>query len=196
MPQRLSNWLVEYWSAKMFDWSTTRYFPLPMDHAGYIRINLKGREPQGIVEGGQEFESVCQELEAAFYSFRDIDTHEPIVEKVHRVDDFAAAADPFREHLPDLIVTWRGSAIDSKGIYSEEYGKLRWDDEGKLPSGRSGNHCGRGWFVAAGDKIPAATLEESYHAVDLVPTVFKWLGANAVGDFQGSPIPALTDLIR
>ena len=176
MPQHLANRLVEYWSAKMFDWRTTRYFPLPMDHAGYIRINLKGRESQGIVQGHQEFESLCQELKEAFRSFRDIDTGEPIVENVYTVYDLAPLDAPFRQNLPDLIVTWRGSAIDSKGIYSEKYGKISLDNNGKLPSGRSGNHCDRGWFIAAGNGIPKATLEESYHAADLVlvlPKIFK-----------------------
>jgi predicted AlkP superfamily phosphohydrolase/phosphomutase len=191
LPQRLSNRLVEYWSSKMFDWRTTRYFPLPMDHAGYIRINLKGREPQGIVQPDQEFESVCQELEEAFLSFRDIDTDEPIVEKIYRAGDFSPPDAPYHENLPDLVATWRGSAIHSKGIYSEKYGEIRWDGDGKLPSGRSGNHRSRGWFIAAGNGIPYATLEESHHAVDLVPSVFNWLGAGASEDFQGRPIPAL-----
>jgi len=191
MPQRLANRLVEHWSAKMFDWSTTRYFPLPMDHAGYIRINLKGREPQGIVQNHQEFESVCQELEEAFQSFRDIETGEPIVEKIYRVDDLAPPEAPYRENLPDLIVTWSGSAIHSKGIHSEKYGEIRLDSAGKLPSGRSGNHCSRGWFLAAGDGIPYATIEKSHHAVDLVPTVFRWLDASPAEDFQGRPIGAL-----
>jgi predicted AlkP superfamily phosphohydrolase/phosphomutase len=191
IPQHLANRLVEYWSAKMFDWRTTRYFPLPMDHAGYIRINLKGRESLGIVQGYQEFETLCQDLEEAFRSFRDIDTGEPIVENVYTVDDLAPLDAPFRQNLPDLIVTWRRSAIDSKGIYSEKYGKISLDNIGKLPSGRSGNHCDRGWFIATGNGIPNATLKESYHAVDLVPTVFDWLGASIAEDFQGSPIRAL-----
>ena len=193
MPQRLANRLVEHWSARMFDWNTTHYFPLPMDHAGYIRVNLKGREPQGIVQNDQEFESVCQELEEAFLSFRDIESGEPIVEKIYRAGDFAPPEAPYRKNLPDLIVTWRGSAIHSKGIYSEKYGEIRWDSNGKLPSGRSGNHCSRGWFLAAGDGIPCVNLERSYHAMDLVPTVFKWLGASPAEDFQGRPIQPLCE---
>src|SRR5262249_14419441 len=35
--------LVPLWSRRMRDWSTTRYFALPMDYNGYVRFNLKGR---------------------------------------------------------------------------------------------------------------------------------------------------------
>ncbi len=192
LPQPVLNRLVSLWSAGMFDWNTTRYFPLPMDHAGYFRINVKGREPEGIVEPGLEYETVCRELEAAFRSFHDIETGKPIVDKVYRMDDLAPREAPYREVLPDLVITWRDiSAIQSPGIHSEKYGEIRWDTGGKLPSGRSGNHQEKGWFVAVGDGITPATRAEEHRTIDLVPTVFQWLGAEPGQDFQGKPIPVL-----
>ena len=191
-PLGIQNRLVTLWSANMFDWSTTKYFPLPMDHAGYIRINLKGREPQGIVEPGNEYNSICDELEEAFLSFRDIKTNKPIVEKVYRIDDLAPLNAPYVEVLPDLVVKWSNiSAIESSGLRSDKYGEIHWNNVGKLPTGRSGNHLDNGWFVAVGDGIPPASRTEGHHIVDLVPTLFQWLGAEPREDFQGKPIPAL-----
>ncbi|MBI4229123.1 MAG: alkaline phosphatase family protein [Deltaproteobacteria bacterium] len=191
-PQGIQNRLVTLWSANMFDWSKTKYFPLPMDHAGYIRINLKGREPQGIVEPGNEYNAICNELEEAFLSFRDIKTNKPIVDKVYHLDDRAPLDAPHRDVLPDLVVKWGNiSANESSGIRSDKYGEINWNNVGKLPSGRSGNHLDIGWFVAVGDGIPRATRIDDYPILDLVPTVFKWLGAEPREDFQGKPIPAL-----
>lgn len=192
LPQPVLNRLVSLWSANMFDWKTTRYFGLPMDHAGYFRINLQGREPEGVVIPGPEYEAVCRELEEALRSFRDIETGQSIVDRVYRLDDLAPAGAACRDVLPDLVVTWRGvSAIQSRGLISEKFGEIRWET-GKLPSGRAGNHWANGWFVAAGQGITPASRVEGHRTIDLVPTVFNWLGAGPDETFQGEPIPALS----
>jgi predicted AlkP superfamily phosphohydrolase/phosphomutase len=192
LPQKFLNSLVPLWSANMFDWNTTRYFPLPMDQAGYLRINLKGREPKGIVEPGYEYDLIIRELKEAFLSFRDIKSGEPIVREVFCLDDIAPKDALYREVLPDLVVTWGDvSAIHCDGIRSDRYGELRWKTAGKLPSGRSGNHKDKGWFLAVGDDIRPGFCTERFHIVDLVPTVFRWLGARSAKTFQGKPIPLL-----
>jgi predicted AlkP superfamily phosphohydrolase/phosphomutase len=192
LPPRVLHRLVPLWSAHMCDWRTTRYFPLPMDHAGYLRLNVRGREPEGIVEPGADYEATCQELTEALCSFRDLATDQPIVERVYRLDDLAGPDAPHRDVLPDLVLTWSDvSAIQCSGVRSEAYGEMRWHPHGKLPSGRSGNHRGQGWFVAMGDAVPAATRVHGCRTVDLVPTVFHWLGVEPRADFQGQPIPAL-----
>lgn len=43
------------------DWQKTRAFSLPTDQYGWIRINLRGREGEGIV-APQNYEAVCAEL--------------------------------------------------------------------------------------------------------------------------------------
>jgi len=190
MPKSALDLLVSLWSSNMFDWHTTRYFPIPMDHACYLRINVKGREPEGIVEYGPEYYQICEELKAAFLSFCDIDSGKPIVDKVYHIDDLVPLDAPYRNFLPDLVITWTDiSAIQSKGIRSEKYGEFLID--GKLPSGRAGNHANKGWFVARGEGISPETSTDENHIVDLVPTVFQWLGAQPPDHFQGKPISSL-----
>ncbi len=194
LPTSVNHLLVPLWSARMFNWRTTRYFPLPLDLNGYLRINLKGRESQGIVEPGEEYEALCREIEEAFLSFRDIETGEPIVEAVDRVDDLVPADAPCRHLLPDLIVRWgRTSSLETSGIRSEKYGELRWDPSAPLPSGRSGNHLDNGWFVAAGEGIRSGTRSDGHDTLDLIPTVFRWLGVEPPVEFQGQPIPVLCE---
>ena len=188
LPQSLQSRLVKLWSKRMFDWTTTRAFPVPMDHAGYIRVNLRGREPQGIVSPGQEYDAICAELAAGFMSFRDLKTGSPLVRCVYRQHELAPAGAPARDRLPDLVIEWNGvSPIESPGITSDRYGELRWTPPGRIPSGRAGNHRTHGWFVAAGDGIEGGQID-GHNILDLVPTVCAWLGADLGDRLHGRPM--------
>jgi predicted AlkP superfamily phosphohydrolase/phosphomutase len=192
LPASLNQALVPLWSRRMCDWRRTRYFPVPLDINGYLRINLKGREPFGIVEPGAEYDELCSELAAAFLSFKDIDTGAPVVAAVDKVADMAAAGSACRPLLPDLVVRWApGSALESRGIRSDRYGELCWERGARLASGRAGNHLNHGWYVAAGEGIAPGACDRTHDIVDLLPTVFHWLGAKLPDEFEGSPIPEL-----
>jgi predicted AlkP superfamily phosphohydrolase/phosphomutase len=181
------------WSQPRFDWARTRAFPLDMDLAGYVRLNLAGREPHGVVAPGEEYAALCRELAEGLQSFRDVASGRPVVEKVLFRDDLAPAGAPYRDGLPDLVVQWGDvSAITSPGLTSTRFGELRWRDGNRLPSGRSGNHRDTGWFVAAGPGIPAGVTARGSRIEDLAPTVFAWFDAMPPGDFQGAPIPEVS----
>src|SRR5581483_4659553 len=61
---RLRDRLVSRLGMAGVDWSASTAFCLPTDLEGCIRISLKGREPQGVVEPGRHYEDVCDELTA------------------------------------------------------------------------------------------------------------------------------------
>lgn len=192
LPRNVRNALVNREFTNKHDWSRTRYFPLFMDHAGYLRINLVGREPRGIVEPGPDYRALCGELGDAFASLRDVETDEPIVERVYGIDDLAPESAPYRELLPDLVITWgERSAIRSRGIYGKTVGEMRWSGDGVLPSLRSGNHRDKGWFIALGSGIEPASRSDGHHITDLVPSVLQWMGTTRGEGAQGRPIPAL-----
>jgi predicted AlkP superfamily phosphohydrolase/phosphomutase len=189
LPARVQGALVTLWSRRMFDWRTTRAFPLPMDHAGYLRINLRGREPSGIVEPGREYDMLCDELAEGFAGFRDLATGRSIVRRVHRLRELAGADAPARDRLPDLVIEWADvSPVGSPGITSDRFGEMRWSPPGRLPSGRAGNHRSHGWFVASGPGIARGTVEREYGIRDLVPTVRRWLDLPPDPALPGRPI--------
>ena len=192
LPRSARNYRVNRRLTKQYDWSATRYFPLVMDHAGYIRINLAGREPRGIVQPGAEYRAECDELSEAWSNVRDIATDERIVERIYRLEDLAPVGAPYRDGLPDLVITWgRQSAIRSRGVYRPGHDAIRWEDNGVLPSLRSGNHRSKGWFIAVGRGIESGSHMGGHHISDLAPTVVQWLGTARGHDFHGMPIPAL-----
>ena len=193
IPHAWNKAMVPLWSRRMHDWSKTRYFTLPMDVNGYIRLNVVGREREGIVHPS-EVEAVCNEIQDGLLGFRDIESGEPVVKAVRRVDEAIGAATPARRVLPDLVVLWRArrSSQESCGVVSDRYGEVRWPRGAAFLSGRSGNHTSHGWFVATGPGIGPGTCENVHDTIDLMPTLFEWMGEPLPDFFRGHPIPALT----
>lgn len=92
-----------------YDWSRTRAFSLPSDQHGWIRINLVGRESQGLVTS-VEYDRLCDELENLLLGLRDSDGN-CLVDDVDRTAESVAAAQGSR--LPDLIAHWTDAALKS-----------------------------------------------------------------------------------
>ncbi|MFN2186120.1 MAG: alkaline phosphatase family protein, partial [Anaerolineae bacterium] len=55
LPLRIQDRLTAFWRFGNRDWRGTRAFPLVGDLHGYVRVNLAGRESQGVVAPGQEY---------------------------------------------------------------------------------------------------------------------------------------------
>jgi predicted AlkP superfamily phosphohydrolase/phosphomutase len=67
-----------------------------------IYVNLKGREPEGIVEPGAEYEAVRDEIERLAYEFRDPRTGRKLIGQVLRREEVYSG--PYLERAPDLIL--------------------------------------------------------------------------------------------
>lgn len=65
------------------DWDETRAYSMGL---GKIYVNLRGREPQGIVETA-DYDALVEELRAMLLALRDPETHRPLVAAVHRRDE-------------------------------------------------------------------------------------------------------------
>lgn len=194
VPDAWCDAVIPLWSRRMHDWSRTRCFALPCDLGGFLRINLRGRERDGIVAPGAEQDRLCELLAEGFLSFRDLESGEPVVEAVDRVDSQVGAEAPARPWLPDLVVRWgRLAARDLIGVRSAAHGEVRWQRHWRLASGRSGNHRPTGWLVATGPDIAPATANAPWRAEDLAPTILSWLGAapdsGHPGAARGLPAP-------
>jgi len=188
LPLSVTDRLVSIWSARMFDWSQTRYFPMPMDEAGYLRINLRGREPAGIVTPGEEYDALCTSLERLLLSLRDADTGAPLATEVHRAYQDADPQAPYRDLLPDLVVPWSGPAASTtRHVVSSELPAFRYRVARRLPSGRSGNHTDGAWFIAHGPGVGQGHLPARHAVIDLLPTVLQHLGIAPVAG-HGAPI--------
>ena len=192
LPLSIQDRLSTFWRSGRVDWTRTRAVSLTGDVHGYIRINLRGREAQGIVEPGCDFEDLCDEIAEGLMGFVDSVTGEPVVAEVMRTDEIYPNGSRV-EALPDLIVRWAPSPCAHTGeVVSHRFGRIPWPTPGKNPNGRSGNHTGEGFVVAAGAGIrPGSSLDPRSHILDLAPTAYALLGRTKPPYMTGKPLPEL-----
>lgn len=160
--------LMSRWATADIDWSRTRAFCLPTDLEGCIRINLKGREPEGIVSQGTEYEQVCRELETSLQRLINPSTGRPAVQKVIRSDEALPGAR--RHYLPDLVVLWSDEA-EIKEVRSPEIGTV----SAPSPDARTGTHRPEGFVIARGANIGGDQLLGG-HIIDFAPTILAQYG--------------------
>jgi predicted AlkP superfamily phosphohydrolase/phosphomutase len=184
LPQGLQDWLTLFWRRTPRDWSQTPAFVAFCDLDGYVRINLRGRERDGIV-APEDYDALCERIATGLRSFRDEDTGEPLVSEI----GFAARLfgdEPGRRHLPDLIIKWNAAvAFTHRRVRSEQFGALDWPTPGRHPLGRSGNHQRQGFLVAAGPGFEPGRLEAAGSILDLAPTALDLLSLPPPATFRG-----------
>jgi predicted AlkP superfamily phosphohydrolase/phosphomutase len=188
LPYRLRRGLTRYWRMERLHWETTRAFPLFSDTQGWVRINLKGREAEGIVPPS-EYETLCQQIRAGLGSFVDADTGEAIIQDIFEPRKVYRGR--HLEELPDLVVQWAETpAADHRAVSSPEFGTIAWPTPGHNPEGRSGNHRPEGMLLAVGPGIRRGTFPGA-RLVDLAPTILSLLGEPIPECMEGMPLNLL-----
>ncbi len=188
LPLPVQAFLMTRWTAGGIDWSNTPAFTLRADLQGYVRINLAGREAEGIVSSAA-YGELCERLEQGLRSFRDAQTGEPFLTDVRRASDVFMDADR-TTRLPDLLVLWDETpAASHSAVESERYGRVERSTPGRIPNARSGNHRPEGFLVAQGDGISAGSrIRADAHILDLAPTILDLLGTRAATPLAGRPL--------
>jgi predicted AlkP superfamily phosphohydrolase/phosphomutase len=154
----------------------TPAFSIPTCLTGYIRINLRGREKNGIVELGKEYDQLCSVIIEDLKTFVDADTKEPIVEQVMRSDELFGSGLRL-QYLPDIIVQWASTpSINHRTIVSNRYPSFSISMPKLNLNGRSGNHSSEGFLLTVGSEIPHNSQVENGNILDLAPTIFALLG--------------------
>lgn len=105
-PAAVKLGLTRFGMIPSYDWSRTQAFPLPTSQHGWIRVNLKGREADGIVEPS-EYDRLCGEIERLLGQLR-MEDGTPVVDGVVRTSSNNPAGVAGR--LPDLVVHWTPAA--------------------------------------------------------------------------------------
>jgi predicted AlkP superfamily phosphohydrolase/phosphomutase len=187
LPERAALDLTARLELRGVDWSSTRAFAHPAENQGYIRLNLQGRERDGVVPPEQA-DDLMDEIATGLGTFVDLDGG-PAVESVDRVADLFGSGD--RAHqLPDLVVRWTDRpATRLGGIRSDRYGTVLRHGVG---SGRSGNHTeGDAWaLVVPGTSRPVEPARPP-RLEDVAATAVALSGADT-GDMAGEPLLELS----
>lgn len=157
-----------------------RFFEVFVNNrTGGVRVNLKGREANGIVDPS-EYDQLLDDLSKDLMEIKNLETGEPLVQEIIKTKNEYKGN--FVDSLPDLLVTWnRDKPINA--IYSEKIGTVRraFLDE------RTGDHTPYGLFMAAGGGIEHVKLNARADAIDFFPTLAASVGVQTDG-FDGRPL--------
>jgi predicted AlkP superfamily phosphohydrolase/phosphomutase len=176
--ERVVPWNPAQWYKPL--WPAMTAFALPSFAEGYIRINLAGREPQGVVAAA-DYDDLCDRLSEKLYALKDARQGIPMVEKIIRTRQDPGDRDP---KLPDadLIVVWQDDyATDA--VFSPDYGLF-----GPIPPFRAGSHRPEGFILASGPGIEPGSNLCNGHALDLAPTILSFMGAPIPPYLDGKPL--------
>jgi predicted AlkP superfamily phosphohydrolase/phosphomutase len=165
-------------------WSQMRAFAIPTFNVGAVRLNLAGRERDGIVSP-DDYETTCDEIERVIRACRDPRTGQPAVEDVERPrrdDPFDPGGD-----VADLVVVWRRHTL-LDALEHPDLGVV-----GPVPTHRPGLHDNGGFlFIRDRGLEPGPRGERS--ALDIPPTLLTLAGATPDAGLEGRSVVPARDL--
>jgi len=158
------------------DWSHTLAYSI--GHVGQIYINLKGREPEGIVEPGEEYVAVRQQVIDALKDLRYPTTDQPLVDEVIPGDQVVHG--PFAGRSPDVHVVLDGYRAIAFPLFATDSHIVT-----RQIRGDSGCHRRDGIFIARGPEVRTGKMVESARILDLAPTILHLMGLPVPADMDG-----------
>ncbi|HET9333856.1 MAG TPA: hypothetical protein VFQ21_09765 [Gemmatimonadota bacterium] len=162
------------------DWQRTTAFSLPSLYTGFVRVNLRGREPAGIVDPA-DYDRVLGELEEDLRRMVDVESGEPVIESTVRAVDVFGGGPPVR--LPDLFVEWKAGPklLERVRHPRGEFGQRR-------PSFCPGSEeTLEGFVAAAGPHVRGRGEIGAIAPIEFAPTALSLLGRNPTPDMPGTP---------
>ncbi len=174
LPDRMALDLTARLEMRGVDWSTTKAFAHPAENQGYIRLNLRGRERDGIVDPA-DAPALMDEIAEGLSTFRDLDGGEAVAGVARVGEHFGHGGRA--DLLPDLVVRWTDTpATQLHGVRSERYGTVMRRGVG---SGRSGNHTeGDAWALVVPGASRHADLRRPPQLEDVAATVAAVTGGD------------------
>lgn len=178
----LASKLLAQSAAGDIDYSQSRAYTFWCNGCAEPWLNVAGRDPQGLVQPGAEYDEVIAAIREALLAATEAGTGEPLVKAVRRADEVYQG--PHLSRAPDLLVEWTDVVV-TKGLRTQYQGREIVVSE---PSGedlRRGNHRREGLLIAAGPNVPAGAVAEGTAIQDLAPTFLALLGVAAPGTLDG-----------
>ncbi len=166
------------------DWSATQAFA--RGQIGQIILNVRGREPEGIVPDGEEYRKARARIIDDLMRLRDPETGDLIVERCHVREDLYDGA--MTGSAPDIVIDWKDMKYWAFDVISGGRSII-----GPNLATRSGGHRMNGIFLAAGPNVTPGVALDDAQIVDVAPTVLQLLGLPIADHVDGR---VLTEIFR
>ena len=161
------------------DWERTRAYSF--GYHGQVFVNLRGREPRGIVEPGKDYEETLVFLEEKLTALVDPADGQPVVTRMIRGSELFG--DAVERGAPDLVLLMRDLAYITRQGY--EFGAAPGVVFQQPASFESGSHRENGIAVFAGPHFVRQAWQEPYAITDIAPTLLHLLGVPTVVRMDG-----------
>jgi len=152
------------------EWKKTQAYFVSENVQG-ININLKGREPLGVVEPGTEYERLRDKIISELYHFKDPYTFENIVEEVYRKEEIFNGE--YVSAAPDIVIIPANNNyyLDSNKRTSRHVvGSAK--DEYPVYGQKDRN----GVFFISGPKVEQGKKVSNITIFDIAPTILHLFG--------------------
>ncbi len=182
---RVRGWAATYQTSLAVDWG--RSVAVPSGSFGQIRLNIRGRDPWGILDPG-EAHILRQRVWDLLSALRDPRTGEPVYACSAAVEDIYQG--PCVSQGPDLIalpaserylsLSGRTGApavplLDARGVVVPFHPPSGW-------------HSMDGVVILAGPDIAGGARINGASVADIAPTLLHLLGETVPGDMDGIPL--------
>lgn len=171
-------------AAELVDWERTQAYSV--GYIGQIYVNLIGRDPQGVIAPGKEYEQLRKELIQRLLEMVDPEDGQRVVDQVLRKEEIYSGQ--FLPEAPDLVVLMRGLSYITRQSY--EFAD-RHQVFSAPPTQETGGHRLEGMLLASGTRIAKNTRIENARIEDLMPTILHLLGCEVPMDIDGCVLTGL-----
>jgi predicted AlkP superfamily phosphohydrolase/phosphomutase len=159
------------------DWSSTKAFSEETPYYPQIWINLKGRDPMGIVEP-TAYEEVRQAIIDELFRWKNPESGESMISRIYRREEVFKG--PYLDKAPDLLIEWnldggyaylfRPSSASTRNLPVEKVKQEElWNS--RFMINRSGSHRDEGIFAIKGKGIRENFQIKDAQIGDLASTI-------------------------
>jgi predicted AlkP superfamily phosphohydrolase/phosphomutase len=163
------------------DWAATRAYA---DGArDEIWINLRGREPEGIVEPGEEYDQLCRYLIDELKACRDARTGRRVVDGAFSRDEIYSGDQV--ESAPDISIRWRTDFVISGLATEDNDDQPHAETEALPPALNNGGHRMNGILIMEGENIAKGVELKAASIMDVAPTILHLCGVDIPANMDG-----------
>lgn len=168
---------------KAIEWGETRAFAYA--NIGNVVINLRGRESEGIVEPGAEYEELREEIAEKALELTDPESGERVVDSVYKREELFDG--PELEKVPDLVFRFKDTAWEGKGDLRKRTPVFSYEVAWSPKQGKErylASHRSEGVIALTGPSVRGHG-ELAADILDVAPTLFYLLGEPIPLDLEG-----------
>jgi predicted AlkP superfamily phosphohydrolase/phosphomutase len=162
------------------DWGRSRAYSF--GYHGQIYLNVRGREPEGVVAPGAEYLALRAEIMEGLARLVDPADGRPVVSDLFTREELYTG--PYVDEAPDIVVIMRDLAYITRHGY--EFGAEAGAIFTPPHEGQSGSHRLDGLLIAAGPGLARHRAEQAtLSLMDVMPTVLHIIGAAVPSGLDG-----------